>query len=451
MSSSAAAEAVANIEELLTQILVSVPLRSVARFMCVSKHWYSLISNLHTLKNPKMSAFFSSKTEAESFKSLPLGNPEIPSGWNPFTTFNDSFNDGSRLKIIQSCNGLFLCIPESREHRDFVPRKQHDLVYVVNPTTNKFLALSSPTARFRSFVRYALAFEPSKSPHYTLVCVTTHYRYSFVEGEGKYHKIHIYSSKSGKWKHVIDIPFFQSLYDRCCHPDLKKWHMDFDRRSREGSVYCNGAVHWIRERNAAELPFCCEAGKFFRQEADVLHYFDIGEERLRLVAATPPVPLVVENMPVEDIGSDLKIPIEFPILVHRYFGECGGRLYLIDIYKHCHTQFDVMEMERDYSGWFVKYHVDLNPVVMALPQHDLNPFVILCLSREKEKDDDEFGDSSTILLLHMPGKVISYNLMNKNFKTSIELANKNLYLAIEDTSFRDEVDNYPYMESLACV
>ena len=105
---SEAAEAVANIEELLTQILESVPLQSLTRFKCVSKHWQSLISNLRTLKYPKISSFVSSKTEAGSFKSIPIDHREIPSGWNPFKTFNDSFTDGSWLKIIQSCNGSML-------------------------------------------------------------------------------------------------------------------------------------------------------------------------------------------------------------------------------------------------------------------------------------------------------------------------------------------------------
>lgn len=167
------AETVANIEDLLTQILLSLPARSVVRFKCISKHWLSLISNPkffrhHTLQNSKISAFFSSKTEEESFTYIPLGNHEIPSGFNPFKTLNKSVQDGSKLKIIQSCNGLFLCVHQSSWQRFFCGK--HDLVYVVNPTTNKFLALSVPIVEKIEdplvFVRYGLAFDPWKSPHY---------------------------------------------------------------------------------------------------------------------------------------------------------------------------------------------------------------------------------------------------------------------------------------------
>ncbi|PRQ36128.1 putative F-box domain-containing protein [Rosa chinensis] len=138
--------------------------------MCVSKQWLSLISDpefrrRHTLRNPN------SKISA-SFKSILLGNHEIPPGWNPFKTLknSDSVPDVSELRILQSCNGLFLChIPRSG-----LETKNHP-VYVVNPTTNEFRALSFPVVRHSSdslFVRYALAFDPSKSPHYKVVCVT---------------------------------------------------------------------------------------------------------------------------------------------------------------------------------------------------------------------------------------------------------------------------------------
>ncbi|KAL6140076.1 hypothetical protein ACLB2K_058377 [Fragaria x ananassa] len=253
---SEAAEAVANIEELLTQILESVPLQSLTRFKCVSKHWQSLISNLRTLKYPKISSFISSKTEAGSFKSIPIDHREIPSGWNPFKIFNDLI------------------------HRRLL---------------------------------------------------------------------------------VEDYPVLQ--WPLSMLPQHSKKRKGFD-----------------------------------------------SEESFRVVAATPPVPMVVKNIPLK---------------------ECRNRPQD----SHCVAE---NEMGRDYSGWFVKYHVDLNPT--ALPQRNLDPFVILCLSRERE---EEFRDPSSIMLLHMPGKVTSYNLRDKNFKTSS-------VLAIEDTKMY-KVGYYPYMETLACV
>ncbi|XP_061993968.1 F-box protein At5g07610-like [Rosa rugosa] len=423
--SSSAAETVANIEELLSQILVLIPALSLIRFKCVSRHWLTLISDpeffrRHLHQKSKISGFFSSQTEDESFKSIALSDREIPSG-NPFKAINDSFGDGSRLKIIQSCNGLFLCLRYSRDIsllRQAYGVKDHP-AYVVNPTTNKFLALYSPTVMKnkkydRYSVRYALAFDPSISPFYKVVCVTN---YSFW---GQSHHLDIYSSETEEWKELLMVPLFPS------------YPMHFDHRSTEGAVYCNGKIHWIRritDRYGYDSWCHFRDGRFIRDEGDVLHYFDIDEQSLQLVAAATPVPVAVR--------------------ADRYFGESGGHLYLIEFYKHYDPQFDIMEMERDYSCWFIKHHVDLNLVFAALP--NTISFVVLCLSPEEEKDAEE-EDSSCNLWLHMPGKVMSYNLRNKTFKTSAALADKELFLALDnDRCSHMEAANYPYMETLACV
>lgn len=60
------------------------------------------------------------------------------------------------------------------------------------------------------------------------------------------------------------------------------------------------------------------------------------------------------------------IPEEWSERKLGYFGESGGHLYLVEIYGSSTTAFDVMEMARDYSGWFVKYHVNLEAVARDL-------------------------------------------------------------------------------------
>ncbi|KAM5581929.1 F-box protein [Rosa sericea] len=94
-------------------------------------------------------------------------------------------------------------------------------------------------------------------------------------------------------------------------------------------------------------------------------------------------------------------------LFWRYFWEShgGGHLHLIDIYRPGLTAFEVLEMGRDYSGWFVKYRVDLDPIFSTYPQLPWYFIVVLFIARE-ETD----GEGSSSLLLHIPGKVISYNL-----------------------------------------
>ncbi|XP_004305300.1 PREDICTED: F-box protein At5g07610-like [Fragaria vesca subsp. vesca] len=293
-------------------------------------------------------------------------------------------------------------------------------------------------------VLYALAFDPSQSPHYKLVCVTDSGDYD----AGGHHEIEIYSSETREWKR-LKTPYFPSPSDEGMDYDSIQSAMHFDWKDRIGAVYYNGAVHWIRRRSKAGFLFATfDDGRieFTREETDVMHYFDISQERFLVMPATTPVPSVVKNIPLENTSGYWE-PTTWPKLAQRYFGESSGRLYLIETFEHCLTQFDVMEMEREYSGWLVKYQVDLNPLLAAFTGQDCSAFVVLCLSQEEETDY-EVEDTSTHLLLHLSGKVISYNLRSKTFRTSVELVNKELalgnHLYLEDVA-------HPYMETLACL
>lgn len=99
-----------------------------------------------------------------------------------------------------------------------------------------------------------------------------------------------------------------------------------------------------------------------------------------------------------------------------YFGESDGHLHLIDF--DCHgslTEFDVFEMEKDYSMWFVKYHVDLEVITAQFSENIfsnvLDFYVLSLICRE-------FGEKSVLVLyLHCPdgisgatSKAISYQL-----------------------------------------
>lgn len=99
-------------------------------------------------------------------------------------------------------------------------------------------------------------------------------------------------------------------------------------------------------------------------------------------------------------------------------------------------------MERDYCGSFIKYFVDLNSVFAALPVSD-NAFAVFCLCRPEEKDNEIEDSSTDDVLLLMPGKVISYNLRNNTIKTSVEFANKKLFLALHDNPYSRDDENHP--------
>lgn len=107
----------------------------------------------------------------------------------------------------------------------------------------------------------------------------------------------------------------------------------------------------------------------------------------------------------------------------RFLGESHDHLYHVNVYGPNTLQFYVYEMERDYSGWFVKYHVDLEGVRDAFPEmmslnfhpvdlHFYNFYILEVIQGNEEND--------SVLVLGIPGKAISYNLVDGSFTTLYE-------------------------------
>ncbi|CAA2968024.1 Hypothetical predicted protein [Olea europaea subsp. europaea] len=138
-----------------------------------------------------------------------------------------------------------------------------------------------------------------------------------------YKVIEVYSSETGSWK-VSSQPVTAEA--------------NFDK-----GVYWNGLIHWI--------------GRFESL------YFIIDEESLITL------PMLPSQMVVRRRSN-------------YYIEESCGHLNFIETFDQ-QIQFNVYEMKRDYSEWFVKY--------------------------QGEKDKDSF------LVLQIPGKTIRYNLVYKTF------------------------------------
>ncbi|KAA8533899.1 hypothetical protein F0562_031416 [Nyssa sinensis] len=359
-----AADTVAGNDDLLTEILLRLPIRSLIRFKSVSKHWLSLITNPHFClrrnphPNPPSGLFLhrSSRPTNPKFEWVPLDNTQNPTNNAPFSSLT-FVNDTSGITILQSCNGLLCC-------RSFRVREPKSSYYIYNPTTKQFTTLPRPGGGISKTIHGVnLAFDPSKSPHYKVVCVRS------SELVPEHYQIEIYSPDTGPWR-VSGRPF-------TAH---------FDTQFNRG-VYWNGAIHWISSWE------------------DSL-YFNVDEERLETML----MPLVPDGWDERRFG---------------YFGESRDHLHLVEIYGPSTSRFNVYEMERDYSKWFVKFRVDLDPVSTVFPEmirSHLHPwdlryfsFVLLSLVRG-EKDEDSF------VVLHITGKAIRYNFVDTTFKKLCDFA-----------------------------
>ncbi|XP_012084459.1 F-box protein At5g07610 [Jatropha curcas] len=182
-------------------------------------------------------------------------------------------------------------------------------------------------------------------------------------------------------------------------------------------VFCNGAIHWYTD-----------FGPSF--------YFDVDKEQVKEMA-----------MPAT--------PEEWYRRRVLYFRECRGHLYLVEIYNAPSTKFNVWEMEKDYSGWIVKYRIDLDGIVRAFPgmirsyldPSALNYYVFQIMYIVKGERDEDEEDDGSYLVLHIPTKIIRYNLKDKSFK---KLCDFNPYEQ-EDASYMIHYGAYEYIQSLACV
>lgn len=383
------AHIVASIQDLMVEILLRLPIKSLIRFKVVSKKWHSLITNpkfcylRNPDPNPAIGLFLpcSGFRADGSFEFVPFSNQKSRN--SPFDKLNFT-KDPSGIKILQSCNGLLLCC-SSRA------RKHNRKYYVYNPTTKKFSTLPKfePGTGIRNRIRgMSLAFDPTKSPHYKVVCVR-----GFETDSGEYrYQIESYSSNTGPWR-VCSEPFTA----------VAKF---------EDGVYSNGAIHWIN----AGIGHCL--------------YFDIENQAL-------------ETMQMPSIPHDLDWRDIF------YFGESRGHLYYIDI-SGSKIEFDVYEMKRDHSEWFVKYQVDLAPVVAAYPgmirdEYDPTDSYYHAFSIFSIVADE--GGGNSFLVLQIPGKVLRFNLDSKTFEMLHEFEGAE----VEGCLRFPLTYGFQYIESLCCV
>ncbi|XP_010263422.2 PREDICTED: F-box protein At5g07610-like [Nelumbo nucifera] len=349
---SSSAAIVADSDDLITNIFLHLPIKSLLRIKSVCKRWLSLISdpffvNLRNRTTNVVSALFFKRVHSSELYFVFLdrnnSNDDIPIRDLSFV------EDSVGLEVTHSCNGL-ICCRSRRRCTDYF----YFTYYICNPTTKQYRKLP-PTLGggvVHSFVN--IAFDPCKSPHYKAICISSN--------DGWHWQIEIYYSEIKQWRQICGEPF-TSL------------GMNFDR-----GVLWNGAMHWISTEGSSLS-------------------FDVERECFRRM---PSMPLI-------------SIDREYRNRMYLYIGESQGHLYLIGtdfdrpLDEPQTTCFHIFEMETDYSGWVLKYQVDSD--VPIAPIHLDICFSILHLVRG-EGDEEEEEEEDLSLVIHTVGdhEVFSYNL-----------------------------------------
>ncbi|KAK4489385.1 hypothetical protein RD792_005194 [Penstemon davidsonii] len=271
------AEIVASIDDLLKDILLRLPIKSLIRFKSVCKHWQTLIKNprFHHLRNRTIGLMLPRKTD------IPKAGPfyeYVPFFETALTRKLEYYKDVDLTEVLRS-----FCLKR---------------YYVCNPSTNELSLVPLPEDDNFFKSEMSLAFDPAISPHYKVVCVRRSWKI--------FTQTFIYSSVTNAWE-VCGDPFTSSFI------------------SFGDGVYWNGAVHCMG----------CKRHLYFKIEGHVLH-----------------------EMP----------EIPFSNWTDKYyFGESCDRLDFVETLD-TRIQFNVYELKRDYSEWFIKFQVDLSPVVVDYPE-----------------------------------------------------------------------------------
>ncbi|KAG8044135.1 hypothetical protein GUJ93_ZPchr0044g38083 [Zizania palustris] len=186
-------------EDMLTEILVRLPYKSLARFQCVSTSWQRLISGDYLRRRlPLITSgvlFHDGGTrggdglrrQAYTYawaSGVGSGDGGGGGGGGGVAEADMGFFPGHDTStIIDGCNGLMLYYASH-------PTAFH----VVNPTTRRWAKLPAPR---RKTLLSVLAFDPCASPHYKVVCFTGWLRRGA--------SVEVFDSEDGAWReHEVD-------------------------------------------------------------------------------------------------------------------------------------------------------------------------------------------------------------------------------------------------------
>nr|XP_043622781.1 F-box protein At5g07610-like [Erigeron canadensis] len=332
-------------DDLLTEILLRLPVVPTLLLTSVSRRWLSLITDpSFTLRRSEISyldppsGLFIQKPPPSSVQNAYFEYAYVsydtkisPKLITPFP-----FGSQGNVEIVQSCNGLLLCRDRPEEY------------WVYNPSLNRFHRI--PERPFwLSILGIRLVFDPTKSPHYTVMCSGLRNMYSYSS-----------SSETHNWSDCGAVFTFES------GPKFSS------------GVYCNGAIHWLNP-------------------IGVVHYrLDVNG-------------LLVTSIPTSLTFDAESHPLKYKLFAFgdSLFLVCIVRR-LISIYS---KYLEVYKMRNAYSEWSLKYQVTLKSITRKFTR-SWNIFTQelpsdLLEIGEGEREEDLF------LVMKLSGQVVKYSFVSK--------------------------------------
>ncbi|XP_027072071.1 F-box protein At5g07610-like [Coffea eugenioides] len=409
-ASTSSGACISNHEDLLLQILLPLPPKSLIRFQCVSRQWFSLISSSHFCRlhsgmyqvfSPEVGLFLYRRIYGTSeFKAISLLQDDSSHSIGILASrFAHFLNADGQVLGLHCCNGLMWV--------DFYWNYEVRRYYVYNPTTNQYRQIPIPEIdRYsRRIEAVNIVFDPLTYDQYKLVCVFA----KLIAGEDAWGEFIFwqYSSETQAWKDCGGIDIW----------DESNYSYYFKK-----GVFWDGNLYWV---NSARRLLC----------------FDLDLKCVRSLN-------VMNTYPASPDG------------VVFYFGNSGGSLHLIDLYKPRDDFLNVFELEVDmglgryHSRWLLKYRVDLGLLTARYPlmsnEQFVNyrekefPFGILCFQVDKKANKAK-------LIISLPGKIISYEISDMIFEELVEIEPAYVKFVRYNMSIYTWKDAFNHFEILSCV
>ncbi|XP_073308011.1 F-box/kelch-repeat protein At3g06240-like isoform X3 [Primulina huaijiensis] len=213
-------------EDVIIEILIRVPVKSIVKLRCVSRTWRDLIRSpifIHRYQNRerKQSVLLVKRYTTRQYEDeaiLSFHNPDFPellvSPYLSIPVLNDlnlPTNIYSNVRIYGPCNGL-VCIPV------------YNIIFLCNPALREFKPLPPPSItcpmgyRILAF-EFGFGFDPNTGAY--KVMQISEIREDFYED---FHRFDLYDSASDSWKHIDEelpkitsMPSFQTFFGGAIH------------------------------------------------------------------------------------------------------------------------------------------------------------------------------------------------------------------------------------------
>ncbi|GJS39909.1 hypothetical protein Tco_0564952 [Tanacetum coccineum] len=354
-------------DDLLTQILIRLPILCIRLFTTVSKQWLRILTSLDFICNrsqiqnidPPTGLFVNHITSSFHCVFVSLDTRIKSRKYTSDNSFTLGYTElVDNVNILQSCNGLLLCT--GWEGTRFY--------YVYNPSTNlvKMFPKTDYThddSNFYGCAGLRLAFDLTKLPDYKVVHVGRNSCEIVIQ---------IYSLESGNWT-------------MCRERFTYLFFVHFN-----SAIYWNDALHWLETEN--------------RQ---LTHYkLNIKDHEHRIITTIQipqdhEQPIITTMLPmIISVGIHHMLHLEWKLF------ESIGCLVLVR--RDCigSSRFNIYEMRKGCSVCSSKYIVNTDDFMNLLPEGwSIQSIVWSIVLGEREED--------SFLIINLSAKVIQYNLISK--------------------------------------